>query len=187
MLWDGDTAGKRTFADSLHISCLRSRINDSPRRWQPPPTKERRRQDDIALFFSFRCYYVHLSPGACRHRSSALPHSVDFHRQTRQVTQWWTEEEALGSANERPLPPTEAYCTVHSSCRRHEDGVEHAGDPPAKLYQPALSIEQRVTGRRDALNLCSHSCVYCKVGFQVFTHVIIFHDCFVLSLSLLYL
>lgn len=50
MLWDRDPAGKRTFADSLRISCLRLRMNDSPRRWTPPPAKERRKQDDIALF-----------------------------------------------------------------------------------------------------------------------------------------
>lgn len=65
-----------------------------------------------------------------------------FTNRTRQVTRWQIKEEALNSANERPLPPTEAYCTVHSSCRLHEDGVENAGDPSAKLYKPALRNEQ---------------------------------------------
>lgn len=102
---------------------------------------------------------------------------IQFYHQTGQVMQWWIEE-VFKSASEQPLPPTKAYCTVHSSLSSTWGQCRNKGDHSAKLQKLASSNEQWVTWWTPALKK------YCKVGLQVLTHVIIFHDCFVLSVSL---
>lgn len=53
---------------------------------------------------------------------------------------------------------------------------EKADDP---FHTLETGLKHLSNESRDSLELGSPSCVYCKVGFQVSTHVIIFHDCFV--------